>query len=29
VLRPGNVSASVGALGILSRLLPKLRAAFP
>ena len=29
VLRPGNASASVGALGILSRLLPKLRAAFP
>jgi hypothetical protein len=29
VLRPGNVSASVGALGILSRLLPKLRTAFP
>jgi hypothetical protein len=29
VLRPGNVGASVGALGILSRLLPKLRAAFP
>ena len=27
VLRPGNVSASVGALGILSRLLPKLREA--
>jgi hypothetical protein len=29
VLRPGNVSASVGALGILSRLVPKLRTAFP
>lgn len=29
VLRPGNVGASVGALGILSRLVPKLRAAFP
>src|SRR5271156_4825800 len=29
VLRPGNVGASVGALGILSRLLAKLRAAFP
>ena len=29
VLRPGNVGASVGALGILSRLLPKLRTAFP
>jgi hypothetical protein len=29
VLRPGNVGASVGALGILSRLLPRLRAAFP
>lgn len=29
VLRPGNVTASVGATGILSRLLPKLRAAFP
>jgi hypothetical protein len=29
VLRPGNASAGVGALGILSRLLPKLRAAFP
>jgi hypothetical protein len=29
VLRPGNVSASVGAIGILSRLLPRLRAAFP
>lgn len=29
VLRPGNVGAAVGALGILSRLLPKLRAAFP
>lgn len=29
VLRPGNASASVGALGILSRLLPRLRAAFP
>lgn len=29
VLRPGNVGATVGALGILSRLLPRLRAAFP
>lgn len=29
VLRPGNASAGVGAIGILSRLLPKLRAAFP
>lgn len=29
VLRPGNVTASVGAIGILSRLLPRLRAAFP
>ena len=29
VLRPGNAGAAVGALGILSRLLPKLRAAFP
>jgi Transposase DDE domain group 1 len=29
VLRPGNVNASVGAIGILSRLLPRLRAAFP
>jgi hypothetical protein len=29
VLRPGNVGASVGAMGILSRLLPKLRTAFP
>jgi hypothetical protein len=29
VLRPGNASASVGAIGILSRLLPRLRAAFP
>jgi Transposase DDE domain group 1 len=29
VLRPGNAAAGVGALGILSRLLPKLRAAFP
>jgi Transposase DDE domain group 1 len=29
LLRPGNVTASVGALGILSRLLPRLRAAFP
>jgi hypothetical protein len=29
VLRPGNAGASVGALGILSRLLPRLRAAFP
>jgi Transposase DDE domain group 1 len=29
VLRPGNVGAAVGALGILSRLLPRLRAAFP
>jgi Transposase DDE domain group 1 len=29
VLRPGNASASAGALGILSRLLPRLRAAFP
>jgi hypothetical protein len=29
VLRPGNATASVGAIGILSRLLPQLRAAFP
>ena len=29
VLRPGNASAGVGAIGILSRLLPRLRAAFP
>ncbi len=29
VLRPGNATAAVGALGILSRLLPRLRAAFP
>ena len=29
VLRPGNVGAAVGALGILSRLVTKLRAAFP
>lgn len=29
VLRPGNVGATVGALGILSRLVAKLRAAFP
>src|SRR5450631_237283 len=29
VLRPGNATASVGAIGILSRLLPRLRAAFP
>ena len=29
VLRPGNVGAGVGAIGILSRLLTKLRAAFP
>lgn len=29
VLRPGNASASLGALGILSRLLPRLRVAFP
>ena len=29
VLRPGNASAGVGAIGILSRLLPKLRKAFP
>ena len=29
VLRPGNVGAGVGAIGILSRLLPKLRVAFP
>lgn len=29
VLRPGNAVASVGAIGILSRLLPRLRAAFP
>lgn len=29
VLRPGNVGAAVGALGVLSRLLPRLRAAFP
>lgn len=29
VLRPGNAGAALGALGILSRLLPRLRAAFP
>jgi hypothetical protein len=29
VLRPGNVTAGVGAIGILSRLLPQLRASFP
>jgi hypothetical protein len=29
VLRPGNATASVGAIGILSRLLPRMRAAFP
>jgi hypothetical protein len=29
VLRPGNASAGVGAIGILSRVLPRLRAAFP
>lgn len=29
VLRPGNATASVGATGILSRVLPRLRAAFP
>ena len=29
VLRPGNVGAAVGALGILSRLVPRLRTAFP
>ena len=29
VLRPGNATASVGAIGILSRLLSRLRAAFP
>jgi len=29
VLRPGNVTAPVGAVGILARLLPQLRAAFP
>jgi hypothetical protein len=29
VLRPGNVGATLGAIGILSRLLPRLRAAFP
>lgn len=29
VLRPGNVTASVGAIGILARLLPRLRTAFP
>jgi len=29
VLRPGNATASVGAIGVLSRLLPRLRAAFP
>jgi hypothetical protein len=29
VVRPGNASAGVGAIGILSRLLPRLRAAFP
>ena len=29
VLRPGNAGAAVGAIGMLARLLPKLRAAFP
>jgi hypothetical protein len=29
VLRPGNAVAGLGAIGILSRLLPRLRAAFP
>lgn len=29
VLRPGNASAGLGAIGILARLLPRLRAAFP
>ena len=29
VLRPGNAGAALGAIGILSRLLPRLRAAFP
>lgn len=29
VLRPGNAGAAVGAIGILSRLLPRLRAVFP
>lgn len=29
VLRPGNAGACLGALGILARLLPRLRAAFP
>jgi len=29
VLRPGNATAALGAIGILSRLLPRLRAAFP
>jgi len=29
VLRPGNATAGVGAIGILARLLPRLRAAFP
>lgn len=29
VLRPGNATAAVGAIGLLSRLLPRLRAAFP
>lgn len=29
LLRPGNATAGVGAIGILSRLLPRLRAAFP
>ncbi len=29
VLRPGNAGAGVGAIGILSRLLPRLRSAFP
>ncbi len=29
VLRPGNAGAAVGELGILSRLVPRLRAAFP
>ena len=29
MLRPGNAGAAVGAIGMLARLLPKLRAAFP
>lgn len=29
VLRPGNANAGLGAIGILARLLPRLRAAFP